>query len=221
MEIACTDLVVEYPLADRGVRALDGVSCTVRAGEIVVIVGRSGSGKTTLLNVMGGLERPTSGRVEVDGIDIYAQGDRWRSQYRNARIGFVFQSFHLNPHDTAIENVSVPFLFCRERVPDAASRSRRALEAVDLSPQCDQRAGTLSAGQRQRVAIARALVNGPDFVLADEPTGNLDEETGAGIVRRLEALARESGLGVVIVTHDAEITRIADRVLRLERGVLA
>ncbi len=184
MQIVCRDLVKTYSLAERDVGALNGVSFELTSGEVTVVVGRSGSGKTTLLNALGGLERPTSGTVLIDGEELYARGDRELSRYRNERIGFVFQSFHF------------------------------------LSEQIDQPAGTLSAGQRQRVAIARALVNRPDFVLADEPTGNLDEETGADIVAQLEALARQKGLGVVIVTHDPAITAIADRVLRLENGRL-
>jgi ABC-type lipoprotein export system ATPase subunit len=220
MQITCRDLVKRYPLADREVGALNGVSFELTSGELTVVVGRSGSGKTTLLNALGGLERPTSGTVVIDGEDLYARGDRELSRYRNERVGFVFQSFHLNGAETALENVLVPFLFSQDPPPDPEERARQSLKAVDLGEQSDQPAGTLSAGQRQRVAIARALVNRPDFVLADEPTGNLDEETGAGIVDRLEGLAREHGLGVVIVTHDPAITALADRVLKLERGRL-
>lgn len=220
MQIVCRDLVKTYPLAEREVGALNGVSFELTSGEVTVVVGRSGSGKTTLLNALGGLEQPTSGTVLIDGEELYARGDRELSRYRNERIGFVFQSFHLNGAETALENVLVPFLFSRRSPADPETRGRETLEAVDLSEQIDQPAGTLSAGQRQRVAIARALVNRPDFVLADEPTGNLDEETGSDIVAQLEALARQHGLGVVIVTHDPAITAIADRVLRLENGRL-
>ena len=220
MQIACHDLVKRYPLADREVGALNGVSFELTSSELTVVVGRSGSGKTTLLNALGGLERPTSGTVLIDGEDLYERGDRELSRYRNERVGFVFQSFHLNGAETALENVLVPFLFAQDPPSDPEEQARQSLEAVDLSEQRNQPAGTLSAGQRQRVAIARALVNRPDFVLADEPTGNLDEETGAGIVDRLEGLAREHGLGVVIVTHDPMITALADRVLKLERGRL-
>jgi putative ABC transport system ATP-binding protein len=184
-------------------------------------MGRSGSGKTTLLNIIGGLDRPTSGEVLVDGEELYARGDRELSRYRNEHVGFVFQSFHLTSGDTAIENVLVPFLFARCRPKDASERARNALVDVELGPQVDQPAHTLSAGQRQRVAIARALVNQPDFVLADEPTGNLDEETGAGIVALLLGLVRSRGIGVVIVTHDPAIAAVADRRLRIVDGRLA
>ena len=200
--------------------ALAGVTCTFRSGEVTAVMGRSGSGKTTLLNILGGLDRPTSGTVLVDGEDLYARSDRALSRYRNERVGFVFQSFHLTSGDTALENVLVPFLFARKRPRDADERGRRALADVELDAQVDQPAETLSAGQKQRVAIARALVNTPDFVLADEPTGNLDEATGAGIIALLEGLARERGMGVVIVTHDPAIASMADRRLKIADGQL-
>jgi len=181
-------------------------------------MGKSGSGKTTLLNILGGLDRPTSGSVLVDGDSLYARRDRELSRYRNERVGFVFQSFHLTSGDTALENVQVPFLFARRRPRDAAERARRALEAVELADQVDQPSETLSAGQKQRVAIARALVNEPEIVLADEPTGNLDEETGAGIVALLVDLVRTRGMGVVIVTHDPAIAAAADRRITIAGG---
>lgn len=207
-----------YALEGRTVVALDRVSCAFRSGELVVVTGRSGSGKTTLLNVAGGLERPTEGRVDVDGEPLYARSDRELSRFRNEKVGFVFQSFHLNGSETAIENVRIPFLFARRRARDEAERARTALEEVDLGEQVRQPAATLSAGQKQRVAIARALVTGPEFVLADEPTGNLDAATGEEIIRLLRGLVAEKGMGVVIVTHDPAITGVADRSLHLEDG---
>ncbi len=221
MEIQCEDIRQRYALDGRVVMALDGVSCGFRSGELAVVTGKSGSGKTTLLNIVGGLERPTEGRVRVDGEELYRRSDRALSRYRNEHVGFVFQSFHLESSETAIENVRVPFLFARRPPKDAADRARRALDDVGLGPQVDQPAGTLSAGQKQRVAIARALVTGPDFVLADEPTGNLDAVTGREIIRLLRAAVEERGLGVVIVTHDPAITGEADRVLHLVDGRLA
>jgi ABC-type lipoprotein export system ATPase subunit len=220
MEIACRDIVKRFPLDSRTVTALNGISCEFRSGELVVVIGRSGSGKTTLLHLLGGLDRPSEGTIQVDGENLYARSDRALSRYRNERIGFVFQSFHLNAEETALENVLIPFLFARRPPADRRARARAALTEVRLTEQADQRAGTLSAGQRQRVAIARALVNDPDFILADEPTGNLDQETGAGIIAHLESLARDRGLGVIIVTHDPAITGAADRILRLEEGRL-
>jgi len=217
MKIACRQVAKHFSLDGRTVRALDGVSCELESGQLVVITGRSGSGKTTLLNAIGGLDRPTGGSVQVDGEDLYARGDRALSRYRNERVGFVFQSFHLSPDETALENVLVPFLFARRTPPDARARAQDALVGVGLDEQLDQPAGTLSAGQKQRVAIARAIVNRPDFVLADEPTGNLDERTGADIVALLRRLVEE-GLGVVIVTHDAAISEVADRALSIADG---
>ena len=217
MKIVCRQLEKRFSLDGRTVRALDGVSCELTSGELVVVTGRSGSGKTTLLNAIGGLDRPTSGAVLVDGEDLYARGDRALSRYRNERVGFVFQSFHLSADETALENVLVPFLFARRPPADARTRAADALAGVGLAEQLDQPAGTLSAGQKQRVAIARAIVNRPEFVLADEPTGNLDEATGADIVGLLRRLVVE-GLGVVIVTHDLAISEVADRSLRIADG---
>jgi putative ABC transport system ATP-binding protein len=217
MKISCRQVEKRFTLNGRTIRALDGVSCELESGELVVVMGRSGSGKTTLLNAIGGLDRPTAGSVLVDGEDLYARGDRALSRYRNERVGFVFQSFHLCADETALENVMVPFLFARRPPRDAGDRARRALIEVDLLEQSDQPAGTLSAGQKQRVAIARAIVNEPDFVLADEPTGNLDDRTGADIIALLRGLAGR-GMGVVIVTHDPAISDVADRVLRIADG---
>jgi putative ABC transport system ATP-binding protein len=220
LKITCRNVEKRFILDGRTIQALDRVSCELESGELVVVMGRSGSGKTTLLNAIGGLDRPTAGSVLVDGEDLYGRGDRALSRYRNERVGFVFQSFHLSPDETALENVLVPFLFARRPPRDAGERARRALTGVGLADQVDQPAGTLSAGQKQRVAIARAIVNEPDFVLADEPTGNLDERTGADIVALLRGLVGQ-GLGVVIVTHDPAVSGVADRVLRIVDGRIA
>jgi putative ABC transport system ATP-binding protein len=220
LKITCRNVEKRFILDGRTIQALDRVSCELESGELVVVMGRSGSGKTTLLNAIGGLDRPTAGSVLVDGEDLYGRGDRALSRYRNERVGFVFQSFHLSPDETALENVLVPFLFARRPPRDAGERARRALTGVGLADQVDQPAGTLSAGQKQRVAIARAIVNEPDFVLADEPTGNLDERTGADIVALLRGLVGQ-GLGVVIVTHDPAVSAVADRVLRIVDGRIA
>jgi ABC-type lipoprotein export system ATPase subunit len=168
------------------------------------------------LNAIGELDRPTGGSVLVDGEDLYARGDRALSRYRNERIGFVFQSFHLSPDETALENVLVPFLFARRPPSDARKRAHDALAGVGLAEQIDQPAGTLSGGQKQRVAIAERSSTAP-ISCRDEPTGNLDERTGADIVALLRGLA-EQGLGVVIVTHDSAISRVADQALLIADG---
>ena len=221
MEIACKDLVKRFDLDGRTVSALDGISCGFRSGELAVVIGRSGSGKTTLLNLLGGLDRPTSGAVAVDGEDLYARSDRALSRYRNERIGFVFQSFHLNGRETALENVLVPFLFARRPPRDRMDRGRTALAGVELADQVDQPAGTLSAGQRQRVAIARALVNEPDFVLADEPTGNLDPGTAEEVFALLLEVVRDTGTAALIATHNPDLAARMDATFRLSDGRVA
>ncbi|HEY7529152.1 MAG TPA: ABC transporter ATP-binding protein [Gemmatimonadota bacterium] len=200
--------------------ALHEVTFEVRRGEFGVLVGRSGSGKTTLLNLLGGLDRPTAGRVVVDGLELGRLPDRTLSRFRNEKVGFVFQAFHLRNAETALENVLTPFLFARGRQRDVRARGLRALAAVGLSELAQQRGSTLSAGQRQRVAIARAIVRDPVLLLADEPTGNLDAETGAGVIDLLARLNRERGTTVLVATHDADLTAAATLVLALRDGRL-
>lgn len=220
MEIVCDEVGKRYSLDGRTVIALDGVSCRFVSGELVVVTGKSGSGKTTLLNIVGALERPSAGSVLVDEEDLFARSDDELSRYRGDRVGFVFQSFHLVEDETAVENVEVPFLFAARPPADRRERAAAALADVGLEAQVDQPSGTLSAGQKQRVAIARALVTRPDFVLADEPTGNLDSETGGGIIELLRGLVSRRGIGGIIVTHDPAITGVADRSLHLVDGRL-
>jgi putative ABC transport system ATP-binding protein len=198
--------------------ALEDVSFRIPPTAFAVIVGRSGSGKTTLLNLIGGLDRPTAGELQVDGRDLSRLSDGELSRFRNERVGFVFQSFNLRATDTALENVLTPFLFARGRQRDARARADEALRAVGLAGLAGQKAGTLSAGQRQRVAIARAIVRDPALLLADEPTGNLDAETGSEVIGLMKRLNLDRGMTVVVATHDPELTAAAGVVLELRDG---
>jgi ABC-type lipoprotein export system ATPase subunit len=202
------------PTGER-VEALADVSLTIRPGEFLAIVGSSGSGKTTLLNVLGLLDRPTSGRYVLDGEDVTGLDVNAQARLRNRKFGFVFQSFHLLPRVSAIRNVELPLLYSDRRSIDGLGR--RALEAVGLHDRMRHTPAELSGGQQQRVAIARALVNEPELIVADEATGSLDERSALEVLAILQALNR-AGRTVVIVTHDARVAAHARRVCRIERG---
>ncbi|MFI1016446.1 ABC transporter ATP-binding protein [Streptomyces sp. NPDC020965] len=209
-----------YGSGAAAVHALRGVSFTIPRGELVALKGRSGSGKTTLLNLVGGLDSPDEGRISVDGIDLAALGENGLLELRRDRIGFVFQSFGLIPILSAAENVGVPL---RLRKADARERDERVellLDLVGLADHAAQRPGELSGGQRQRVAIARALANRPALLIADEPTGQLDAETGLAVMELLRAVVRGEGVTALVATHDAQLLGLADRVLELNDGDL-
>jgi ABC-type lipoprotein export system ATPase subunit len=199
-------------------RVLDGASLSVSAGEVVAILGRSGSGKSTLLHLIGGLDRPEAGVIEVEGERVTGAGERALSRLRRRRVGFVFQFFHLLPELTGEANVLLAGRV-RDARPDAAARGQELIDRLGLRPVATSLPHQLSGGEQQRFAIARALVNDPAVLLADEPTGNLDVEAGAEVLRLLSARAAE-GRAVVMVTHESAAAEIADRVLRLERGHL-
>jgi putative ABC transport system ATP-binding protein len=219
--IECRGLRKTYRLGDEVVNALDGVSLDIEQGDFVAISGPSGSGKSTLANVIGGLDQPDDGTVKVDGVDLSKARDKALSQYRNSRIGFVFQSFNLQPHETALENVMAPLT-----LGGVGSRKARkekalvALEKVGLSDRAKHKPTQLSGGQRQRVAIARALVNDPAVIIADEPTGNLDSARGADVMAELVRLNREAGITLIVITHDAAVANQARRVLTIRDGKL-
>lgn len=202
------------------VHALRGVSFAVHAGEYVAIVGSSGSGKSTLLNLLGVLDRPTSGVIRYDGQDVQELDDAAVAKLRNERIGFVFQSFHLLQRVSAVDNVIVPLTYRSGSKTNRRDRAVAALTAVGLADRLDHRPNQLSGGQQQRVAIARALVTEPGLILADEPTGNLDTKTSSEIMTLLEALHRDKGTALVVITHDPEVAARADRRIELRDGVV-
>jgi len=211
----------DYGSGDRVVHAVRDVTFTAGRGELVAVRGRSGAGKTTLLNMIGGLDRPTHGKVEVAGHDVTAAGEAELLELRRTTIGFVFQSFGLIPILSAAENVSVPLRLMRTPAADRAERVALLLELVGLGGQAEQRPGELSGGQQQRVAVARALANDPPLLIADEPTGQLDSETGRSIMDLLRALVDARGMTALVATHDASLIDRADRVLTLRDGRLA
>ena len=216
--LVAEELTKEYPSGAGTLAVLRDVSFTVPQGEFVAVVGPSGSGKTTLLGLLAGLDVPTRGTVRLDGTDLARLTEDERARLRGEKVGFVFQSFQLIPTLTALENVQVPLEL---RGDDGApARARELLARVGLGDRVHHFPNQLSGGEQQRVAIARAFSNAPRLLFADEPTGNLDSETGAHIVELLETLNRESGTTIVLVTHDLSLARRAQRIIRLADGVV-
>lgn len=216
--VRAVGLARRYKMGDGFVDALRNVDLTIARGEFVALVGPSGSGKSTVLNLIGGLDRFTSGQVWINGIELGASDERTLTRHRRQHVGFVFQSFNLLPRLTAEENVALPLMFSRVPEKERQARARTLLERVGLGPRLAHRPTQLSGGERQRVAIARALVGQPALLLADEPTGNLDTVTGAEIMRLLKELNQERGLTLLVVTHDPEVAAFADRVVKLRDG---
>ncbi|MFD0056313.1 ABC transporter ATP-binding protein [Streptomyces sp. NPDC015140] len=212
------DVRKSYTRGTAVVHALRGVSFEVPRGELVALKGRSGSGKTTLLNIVGGLDAPDAGRVEVDGRDLADLDEDGLLALRRDRVGFVFQSFGLIPILTAAENVGVPMRLRRAAAREREERVALLLALVGLADHAAQRPGELSGGQQQRVAIARALANNPALLIADEPTGQLDAETGHAVMELLRAVVRSEGVTALVATHDATLLDLADRVLELRDG---
>jgi putative ABC transport system ATP-binding protein len=218
MIVQVRDLSMRLSGGGRSVTILDGVTLDVAEGEVLAVTGPSGSGKSTLLGLIAGLDRPSSGSIVVDGADITRLDEDALARLRRDTIGFVFQSFHLIPTLTAAENVAVPLELASRG--DAAARAVELLDAVGLADRAHHYPSQLSGGEQQRVALARAVSLRPRLLLADEPTGNLDSNTGGQIVELLLALRREFGATLVLVTHDHALTRHADRVVRLRDGRL-
>jgi putative ABC transport system ATP-binding protein len=206
----------DYRMGSTTVQALRGVDLSVEAGEFVALMGPSGCGKSTLLHIIGCLDTPTSGIYSLEGREVGSLSTRQRAQVRGERIGFVFQNFFLLPNLDALENVALPLQYGRES-RQARKRAAEALDQVGLSDRMKHRPNELSGGQRQRVAIARALVNKPAILLADEPTGNLDSDTGAEMLALLSTLWK-NGLSILLVTHDSQVSACAQRVVRMRDG---
>jgi putative ABC transport system ATP-binding protein len=218
--IRVVDLKRSYALGDVTVHALRGVSLDIAAGAFFAVVGASGSGKSTLMNILGLLDRPTSGSYHLAGQDVSGFDRDRRAELRNKKIGFVFQNFSLLPRTTALENVELPLLYNGrgQRPAERHAKALSLLQAVGIGERADHTPNQLSGGQQQRVAIARSLVNDPELVLADEPTGNLDSRTSVEIMEILQRLNREQGITVLLITHEHDIAEYATRVVTVRDG---
>ena len=218
--IVATEVSRTYELDGVSVRALRGVSLTIEPADYVAIVGPSGSGKSTLMHLLGGLDRPTTGRLVIGGRDVATLSPPEMARLRNEVIGFVFQAFHLLPRTSAVENVALPLVYRGMGARERRARAREMLDRVGLGHRADHRPNQLSGGEQQRVAIARALVTDPSVLLADEPTGNLDTVTGDSVLALLESLNSSSAVAVVLVTHDRDVAGRARRRIVMRDGVI-
>ncbi len=218
--VEAKDLRKIYKMGDVEVHALRGLDIQIRQGEVLAIMGPSGSGKSTLMNMLGCLDRPTSGDYYLDGESVADMNDDQLADIRNRKVGFVFQSFNLLPRATAISNVELPLRYASVSGRERRARAIEALESVGLGDRVTHRPSELSGGQQQRVAIARALINDPAIVMADEPTGNLDTTSGEEIMQLLLDLNKQKGTTLIIVTHDPEIAELTNRVVMIRDGVV-
>jgi putative ABC transport system ATP-binding protein len=213
------DVTKSYGEGNAKTQVLRGVSFDIAAGELLALVGQSGSGKSTLLNIIGGLDRPDAGEVEVLGVDTQRANDGHLARMRNESIGFVFQGFNLLDHMNVLDNVTIPSAFSRDG-KDVEGRGREALRRVGLADFAHRRPGELSGGQKQRVAIARALFSSPKLLLCDEPTGSLDSDTGKEVIDFFRELNAKDGVTLVIVTHERRISSVAKRVIAMRDGAI-
>jgi putative ABC transport system ATP-binding protein len=218
--IEIKDLVKDYKLGDVPVHVLKGISLEIERGDFVAIMGPSGSGKSTLMNILGCLDKPTSGVYELDGISIGKLDRDQLAEIRNKKIGFVFQQFNLLARTTAVENIELPLMYTDVPANERNARAMRALHAVGLAGREEHHPSQLSGGQQQRVAIARALVNDPQIILADEPTGALDSRTSIEIMAIFQRLNREAGITMIVVTHEPDIAAYANRNIHFKDGKL-
>ncbi len=216
--VQASELVRDFPMGAGVVHALRAISLAIPRGQLVAVVGRSGSGKTTLLNLVGGLDRPTSGSVRLDGQELAHLPESALVQLRRRRIGFVFQAFGLLPILSAAENVEVPMRLVHTDPGERGTRVRNLLEMVGLGERAGHRPHELSGGEQQRVALARALANHPELLVADEPTGHLDSQTGRTIMRLIQSLVRNEGVTAIVATHDPVLMDLADRIVELSDG---
>jgi ABC-type lipoprotein export system ATPase subunit len=216
------DIKKTYHVGEMDVPVLKGITLSVPRGQLVALMGASGSGKSTLMNILGCLDRPTSGQYLLDGQDVSQLSVNERAMVRNKKIGFVFQSFNLLARTSALENVMMPLSYTAQHLPDreARQRAKALLERVGLGDRLDHAPSKLSGGQQQRVAIARALVNSPPLLFADEPTGNIDSRTSEEVLQMFQKLNEEEGLTVILVTHDPEVTAHAKRVIHIKDGLI-
>ena len=217
--VRAVDLIKHYQMGDQLVEALRGVSLEVRRGEFLVIIGASGSGKSTLMHIMGCLDHPTRGSLDIDGDDISRVGPSRLAELRNSKIGFVFQQFNLLARTTAVHNVELPLLYAGIGSAERRRRATTALERVGLGHRLGHYPNQLSGGEQQRVAIARALINDPPIIMADEPTGNLDTHSGLEILNILQEL-NGAGITLVMVTHEREVAEHGDRIILIRDGLL-
>ena len=216
--IEIRDLCKSYSAAGRDLSVLDHLSLVIAKGEMLAVVGASGAGKSTFLHLLGALDRPTSGTIQMDGADLFLRSDRELADYRNREVGFVFQFHHLLSEFSALENVMMPGLIRRMNRKETAARAEQLLSEMGLADRQHHRPGALSGGEQQRVAIARALLPDPRLILADEPTGNLDRHTGESVFQMLRAVNRKRGTTVVMVTHNEALAAAADRMVRIADG---
>jgi putative ABC transport system ATP-binding protein len=216
--IRAVDLSRSFELGESTIEALRGINLTVEKGQFVALVGPSGSGKSTFLNLVGGLDRPSSGELWINGVELSASKEKALTEHRRERVGFVFQSFNLLPRLTAVENVAIPLMFVGVSEQERLAAASELLQQVGLADRMDHRPTQLSGGEQQRVAIARALVGHPAIILADEPTGNLDSTTGREIMDLLRELNDKQEVTLLLVTHDPEAAAVADLVIQLRDG---